>query len=89
MFKFEDYPMTQERVRNLLRSLYSSTEMVIVNGINSEWTLANNKNDELSRRVIGDNIGKLSQEQYRRYFSNNDKAREAFLARKEKGFESI
>lgn len=85
MFKFEDYPMTQERVRNLLRSLYSSTEMVIVNGINSEWTLANNKNDELSRRVIGDNIGKLSQEQYRRYFSNNDKAREAFLARKEKG----
>lgn len=87
MFRFEDYPMTQERVRKLLRSLYSSTESVVINGINAEWTLANNKNNELSRLVIGNNVGKLTQAQYRRYFSNNDKAREAFIARKEQGLD--
>ena len=56
-----------------------------MNGIRSEWTLANNKNSELARQVFGDNVGKLTQEQYRRYFSTNDSAREAFEKRKVNG----
>ena len=56
-----------------------------MNGIRSEWTLANNKNSELARQVFGDNVGKLTQEQYRRYFSTNDNAREAFEKRKVNG----
>lgn len=59
--------------------------MVIVDGVRSEWTLANNKNDELCRQVFGDNIGKLSKAEYKRYFNNNDTARKAFEERKEKG----
>lgn len=56
-----------------------------MNGIRSEWTLANNKNSELARQVFGDNVGKLTQEQYRRYFNTNDSAREAFEKRKVNG----
>ena len=85
LFSFSDYPITQQRIQSLLSRLENSVETAIVNGINAEWTLANNKNNELSRRVFGDNICRLTQAQYRRYFSTNDNAREAFLQRKEQG----
>lgn len=84
-FSFADYPLTKKRVADLLATLRMQTEVAIVNGVRSEWTLANNKNNELCNRVFGKNVGKLSQAQYRRYYSTNDKAREAFLERKENG----
>lgn len=71
--------------KTLLESLKSGLSAVIVNGVRSEWTLANNKNDELCRQVFGDNVGRLSKAQYRRYFKNNEEARDAFLARKVQG----
>ncbi len=85
VFSFSDYPLTQRRVQSLLSRLANNVETAIVNGIDSEWTLANNKNSALSRRVFGDNVGRLTQAQYRRYFSTNDDARQAFLQRKEQG----
>lgn len=85
VFSFADYPITYKMIQSLLSRLANSVETAIVNGVEAEWTLANNKNNELSRRVFGDNVGKLTQEQYRKYFSSNDEAREAFLARKEQG----
>lgn len=84
-FSFSDYPITQKEVHKMLDDLGSNLETVILDGIQAEWTLANNKNNELSRRVFGDNIGKLTQQQYRQYFSNNDDARQAFIQRKEQG----
>ena len=51
----------------------------------SEWTLANNKNNELCNVVFGDNVARLTQAEYRRYYSTNGKALDAFLARKEAG----
>jgi len=87
IFAFADYPMTTERMRRITDSLAEGLEAVIVNGVNSEWTLANNKNSELARRVFGDNVGRLTQAQYRRYFSSNDDAREAFLQRKVQGLD--
>lgn len=85
LFSFDDYPITRKRIEKLLSGLKSDLSAAIVNGINSAWTLSNNKNNELSRQVFGDNVGKLSQVQYRRYFSTNDNAREAFIARKTHG----
>lgn len=82
---FSDYPITKKKLNELLRSLKDGLPMVIVDGVRSEWTLANNKNDELCRQVFGDNIGKLSKAEYKRYFNNNDTARKAFEERKEKG----
>lgn len=84
-FSFSDYPITRKRIENLLDGLKSGLSSAIINGVNSAWTLSNNKNNELARQVFGDNVGKLSQAQYRRYFSTNDEAREAFIARKING----
>lgn len=85
LFAFDNFPTLKKRAERLLNEMHSGMSTVIVNGVNAEWTLANNKNSELARTVFGDNVGKLSQAQYRKYFSTNDKAREAFLARKEAG----
>ena len=85
MFSFDDYPITRKRVDKLLKGLEKSIETAIINGVEAEWTLANNKNSELSNRVFGKNVGKLTKEQYKRYYSNNDDAREAFIQRKENG----
>lgn len=85
LFSFDDYPAIRKRVEKLLQKLQNGLSSIILNGIKSEWTLANNKNSELARQVFGDNVGKLSQEQYRRYFSTNDSAREAFEKRKVNG----
>ncbi|EJW92601.1 hypothetical protein EVA_19292, partial [gut metagenome] len=85
LFSFKDCPITHKEIESLLNRLKRGLTTVIVNGVRSAWTLSNNKNDELARQVFGDNVGKLSQEQYRRYFSTNGKALEAFLIRKENG----
>lgn len=84
-FSFTDYPFTRKRVDRLLEGFKNSLSAIVVNGVHTAWTLANNKNNELCRHVFGDNIGKLSKAQYRRYFKNNEDARDAFLARKEAG----
>lgn len=81
-FSFDDYPQTRKRVEKLMSGLKSRIEAVVLNGIQVEWTLANNKNSELANRVFGDNVGKLTQAQYRRYYSTNDNARAAFEQRK-------
>ena len=57
LFSFSDYPITRKRFESLLESLKSGLSAVIVNGVNHEWTLANNKNNELCRQVFGDNVG--------------------------------
>ena len=84
-FSFDDYPITRKRIENLMSGLKSRMQAVVLNGINAEWTLANNKNSELANRVFGKNVGKLSEAQYRRYYSTNEKAREAFAQRKTGG----
>ena len=85
LFSFDDYPAIRKRVEKLLQKLQDGLSSIILSGIKSEWTLANNKNSELARQVFGDNVGKLTQAQYRRYFSTNDSAREAFEKRKVNG----
>lgn len=84
-YKLDDYPQAKKQADKILEELQQSVETIIVNGIESEWTLANNKNNELSQIVFGDNVGKLTDEQYQRYFSNNHEALQAFIARKQAG----
>lgn len=85
VFSFSDYPKTKKKIEKLLSDLQSGVTTIIVNGIRSEWSLANNKNDELARQVFGDNVGKLTKELERRYFSTNGAARDAFIKRKTDG----
>lgn len=84
-FSFDDYPTIRKRVEKLMSGLKSRLTVSIVNGIDAEWTLANNKNSELARRVFGDKADKLTEAQQRRYFSTNDSARKAFQQRKVNG----
>jgi hypothetical protein len=84
-FSFDDYPKTKARIDRLIKKLQNKTQVAIVNGVRSGWTLANNKNSALSDFVFGKNKGRLTKTQERRYYSNNDKALEAFLQRKTDG----
>lgn len=85
IFAFKDFPITHDRIKTLMSKFCQQLEFAIVNGVESEWTLANNKNNALSQRVFGNNIGKLTKEQYSHYFNNHDKAREAFIQRQTAG----
>jgi hypothetical protein len=84
-FRFSDYPQTKKLAQKMLDRLRKKIETVIISGIETEWTLANNKNNVLCDRVFGDNKYKLTKAQERRYYSNSDKALEAFLERKTNG----
>lgn len=85
IFSFDDYPKTKKQIERLMTALQESMETTIVNGVRSSWTLSNNKNNALVSRIFGDRVGDLSKEQYRRYFSTNGAALDAFLQRKEQG----
>lgn len=84
-FSFADYPSTRVRVQKLIDGLKNGVQTVILNGVDAEWTLANNKNDELCNVVFGDNVKNLSTEQERRYYRSNGKACDAFKTRKMAG----
>ena len=84
-FEIDKYPATSQKIRNLLLQLYNNLNTAILDGVNASWTLANNKNSELARLVFGDNLGRLSEDEYRRYFTNNDTALASFIKRKEDG----
>lgn len=86
LFSFSDYPSTRRKIEKLLSDLQAGITAVIVDGIRSEWTLSNEKNDELARQVFGgEGADKLTKEQERRYFSTNGSARDAFIKRKTDG----
>lgn len=85
IFSFDDYPETRKQIERLMTALQESMETTIVSGVRSAWTLSNNKNNALVSRIFGDRVGDLSKEQYRRYFSTNGTALDAFLQRKEQG----
>lgn len=84
-FSFADYPSTRNRVEKLLDGLKSGVKTVILNGVDAEWTLANNKNNELCNLVFGKNANKLSEAQQRRYYRSNGAACDAFKTRKTAG----
>ena len=84
-FSFSDYPNTRKRIERLMSGLKIRIEGLITDGIKTEWTLANNKNDELADRLFGNKADKMTAEQCRRYYSTNDAACKAFQQRKTAG----
>lgn len=87
IFSFDDYPATLREVEALVGELREQVEVAIVNGVRSAWTLSNNKNNALVSRVFAGRERDLSEEEYRRYFSNNNSALEAFLRRRTRGMD--
>ena len=85
IFSFDDFPATKKQIERLLQALKDSMEVTIVNGVESAWTLSNNKNNALVARIFGDKAKDMPEEQYRRYFSTNGAALNAFLQRQVQG----
>lgn len=84
-FTFDDYPQTQKKMNALLSKFKKSLEVSIVNGIDAEWALSNSKNDEIVNKAFGSKKNKLTDEQKKRYFNNNEDAKDAFIERKRNG----
>lgn len=84
-FSFADHPLTRKRLDKLLQTLADKVEAVVVNGINAEWDLADEKNNELVKSAFGSDVSQWPQEQRDRYFTSHADARAAFLARKVSG----
>lgn len=84
-FSFDDYPMTKQRVDRLLQDMRSGVQTVVLDGIDLGWKLGNDKNDALADEYFGVNVSRLTPEQRRVYYTNNDEARAAFKTRRENG----
>lgn len=84
-FAWSDYPLLQAKIDDIIARLNSELQVAIVNGVDSEWTLSNNKNNELCNHVFGDLAATLPAATAERYYSTNEAARDAFLARKVNG----
>lgn len=84
-FNFDDYPQTKKKMDKLLSKFKKSLEVSIVNGIDAEWALSNSKNDEIVNKAFGSKKDKLTDEQKKRYFNNNEDAKDAFIERKRNG----
>lgn len=82
-FSFDDYPEVRERARKVFRKMHDDIDKVIINGVEAQWTLANNRNNELSNIVFGGL--ELSSSMRRRYYADNSAALETFKKRKSAG----
>lgn len=76
VFAFSDYPMTRDRVSAMLKQLHNQVVGVVENGCRAEWDLANEKNDELTERLLGPYRETMPKEVLERYYKNNNDARE-------------
>ena len=83
VFAFSDYPVTRDRVNAMLKQLHNQVVGVVENGCRAEWDLANEKNDELTERLLGPHKETMPKEVLERYYKNNNDAREQFIRRKE------
>lgn len=85
ILSFDKLPKTKKAVSKMLNTLASNLTVCIVNGVQSSWTLANSREDELCNQVFGDAKDLLTDAQRKRYYSNNGDALQALLDRKEAG----
>lgn len=84
-FYFRNNPKVSKKVDALLKGLYNDVYSTTVAGINTEWGLAVDKNNELAIYAMGDSLQELPDKYKRKYFTSNDGARNNFLRRKDNG----
>lgn len=84
-FFFRNHSEVNRKVNNVLKSLYFNVYGGTVSGINTEWDLAVNKNNELTRYVYGKDLDQLPKQYRSKYLSNNAVARRNFIFRKDAG----
>lgn len=85
VFKLGDYPEINKKVDQIIGNLHDRLGSAIVDGVTAQWQLANEKNDDLVRKVFGKDLDNLTEDQITQYFTSNQSALDAFLKRKDKG----
>ena len=85
IFTFDKHPSAKKRVEAMMAGLHKRMQVIIEQGVRTEWALANNKTDDLIKRVYGKSLETMPEELKRLLLSNNEDAREAFVRRKEQG----
>ena len=83
-FSFSEYGYTDE-VQPILRNMYSRVYQEIRTGVQKEWLLSNENNDELVKSVFGEKS--IEDHHFARYFLRNKEAMDAFFARKTDGLD--
>lgn len=84
MFSFDGESMKkQKEVEALLRRLHSAVTIAIREGVTLEWAQANAEADKLIKSVFGQKV--LDSPEFTAWTQRNTAARDAFLARSEKG----
>lgn len=83
-FSFSEYGYTDE-VQPILRNMYSRVYQAIRTGVQKEWLLSNENNDELVKSVFGEKS--IEDHHFARYFLRNREAMDAFFARKTQGLD--
>ena len=78
-FTFSEYGYS-ERVTQILRRMYSKVYQTIRGGVNAEWLKSNDHTDDLVKAVFGS--GSIDDHHFAKYFQRNQKAMDAFFARK-------
>jgi len=78
-FSFSEYGYSEE-VTPILRNMYSRTYQAIRGGVQKEWILSNEHNDELVKSIFG--ASSIEDHHFARYFLRNKEAMDAFFVRK-------
>lgn len=84
-FAFSDYPLTKALITKLQKRVASDIEAVITKGVDTEFGLSQEKAEELAQSVYSDVESALMELRKQTYILQRNKAREAFLTRKEAG----
>lgn len=80
-FRFEDYPVAKKQVDKILEKFSKDMNVSIVNGVRSEWTYANNKNNEIFRLLFEKQMSEEAIAYNALRSAENIGALEAFIAR--------
>lgn len=86
-FYLQNNPRLKAQVNTLIDKLYTNVYGTAVIGINSEWDVAVEKNNAITQKVYGTDLGKLPTKYKSRYLSNNTEAKHAFVTRKINGLD--
>jgi len=84
-FRFQDYPMTANRVNQFLSELASGIRATIEEGQAAGWNLANQKNDALVDAIL--ETSAVPRSRAERFLNRNLEALKAFQSRKTAGLD--
>lgn len=81
-FFFRGNPAVNKEINKLLTTLYDNVLSTTISGINSEWDLAVQKNNDTAYQVYGKQLEELPRKTVTDILSTNGAARQAFVERK-------